>query len=163
QALDQPTIEDFMLIADGTDLNPAMLVRWRAYLSRTRKERDPAFVPWHALAVLPDGEFAARSAALIARFAAMVPATGAAPGQAPGAADRRAEVADHRPRRAGAGPEPGGGAGAGRAAGLHPGESPQPGRARPAPVPRRPGRPRPGAVPRRQRPARAGPSDRQPG
>ncbi len=58
QSLDQPTTEDFMLIADGTDLNPAMLVRWQSYLSRTRKVRDPVFVPWHALAALPPGEFA---------------------------------------------------------------------------------------------------------
>ena len=58
QAVDQPTTEDFMLIADGTDLNPAMLVRWQSYLSRTRKARDPAFAPWHELAALPPGEFA---------------------------------------------------------------------------------------------------------
>ena len=52
QALDQPTTEDFMLLADGNDLNPAMLVRWQAYLIRTRKEHDPVFAPWHALAAL---------------------------------------------------------------------------------------------------------------
>ena len=69
QALDQPTTEDFMLIADGTDLNPAMLVRWQSYLSRTRKAHDPVFAPWHALAALPPGEFAARSARLIAACA----------------------------------------------------------------------------------------------
>ena len=45
QALDQPTTEDFMLLADGNDLNPAMLVRWQAYLSRTRKGHDPVFAP----------------------------------------------------------------------------------------------------------------------
>ena len=54
QALDQPTTEDFMLLADGSDLNPAMLVRWQAYLTRTRKEHDPVFAPWHALAALPE-------------------------------------------------------------------------------------------------------------
>src|SRR5262249_24211511 len=68
-ALDQPTIEDFMLIADGTDLNPAMLIRWQSYLARTRKTRDPVFAPWHALAALSRDEFAARSASLIASFA----------------------------------------------------------------------------------------------
>ncbi len=57
-----------MLIADGTDLNPAMLVRWQSYLARTRKARDPVFAPWHALAALPPGEFARRSAPLIAAF-----------------------------------------------------------------------------------------------
>ena len=43
-----------MLIADGGDLNPKMLLRWQAYLSRTRKGHDPVFAPWHALAALPD-------------------------------------------------------------------------------------------------------------
>ncbi len=70
QALDQPTTEDFMLIADGTDLNPAMLVRWQGYLSRTRKGHDPVFAPWHALAVLPKRAFASQSGPLIARLAA---------------------------------------------------------------------------------------------
>ena len=41
QAIDQPTTEDFMLIADGNDLNPTMLVRWQVYLERTRKGHDP--------------------------------------------------------------------------------------------------------------------------
>ena len=68
QALDQPTTEDFMLLADGTDLNPAMLVRWQVYLARTRKAHDPVFAPWHALAALPPREFAARGRALIARL-----------------------------------------------------------------------------------------------
>ncbi len=70
QALDQPTTEDFMLIADGNDLNPAMLVRWQAYLSRTRKGHDPVFSPWHALAALPEAEFTSRVEPLIARFVA---------------------------------------------------------------------------------------------
>jgi hypothetical protein len=69
QALDQPTTEDFMLIADGTDLNPAMLIRWQSYLARTRKTRDPVFAPWHALAALPQAEFAARSGPMMASFA----------------------------------------------------------------------------------------------
>ena len=38
KALDQPTTEDFMLLADGTDLNPTMLIRWQVYLARTRKD-----------------------------------------------------------------------------------------------------------------------------
>ena len=70
RAADQPTTEDFMLIADGTDLNPSMVVRWQAFLSRTRKEHDPAFAPWHALGALPEREFAARSGPIIARFSA---------------------------------------------------------------------------------------------
>ncbi len=62
QALDRPTTEDFMLIADGNDLNPAMVVRWQTYLLRTRKDHDPVFAPWHALASVPPTEFAAHAA-----------------------------------------------------------------------------------------------------
>jgi len=60
----QPTTEDFMLLADGGDLNPAMLLRWQVYLARTLKRRDPVFRPWHALASLPEADFAARADAL---------------------------------------------------------------------------------------------------
>ncbi len=68
QGLDQPTTEDFMLIADGNDLNPAIIVRWQAYLLRTRKEHDPIFAPWHALAALSEQDFAANALSLISRF-----------------------------------------------------------------------------------------------
>src|SRR5262249_40111755 len=54
---------------DGTDLNPAMLVRWQTYLSRTRRNGDPIFIPWHALAALTESEFTARAATEIARLA----------------------------------------------------------------------------------------------
>ena len=70
QAADRPTTEDFMLLADGTDLNPSMLVRWQAYLARTRKGQDPVFAPWHALAALPEPTFADQSRPVIARFRA---------------------------------------------------------------------------------------------
>ncbi len=46
----QPVTDDFMLIADGVDLNPTMIVRWRSYLERTRRGHHPTFAPWHALA-----------------------------------------------------------------------------------------------------------------
>ena len=58
----------FSMIADGNDLNPAMLVRWQVYLSRTRKGHDPIFTPWHALAALPEAEFTSRVEPLIGRF-----------------------------------------------------------------------------------------------
>jgi hypothetical protein len=58
---DQPDIEDFMLLADGGDLNPAMIKRWKAYLARTRKAHHPLFAPWHELAALPAKDFAARA------------------------------------------------------------------------------------------------------
>jgi hypothetical protein len=59
---DQPDIEDFMLIADGGDLNPAMLKRWKAFLARTRKAHHPVFAPWHTFAALPKEVFAALAA-----------------------------------------------------------------------------------------------------
>ena len=34
-----------MLIADGNDLNPKMLVRWQAFLTQTRKAKDPVVRP----------------------------------------------------------------------------------------------------------------------
>ena len=45
QALDQPTTEDFMLIADGNDLNPAMLVRWQAYSDADAQGARPGLRP----------------------------------------------------------------------------------------------------------------------
>jgi mono/diheme cytochrome c family protein len=68
----QPDTEDFMLLADGADLNPRMLKRWQNYLERTRRRHDPVFGPWHALAALPEAGFAAGAAA-IARTLAEAP------------------------------------------------------------------------------------------
>jgi mono/diheme cytochrome c family protein len=69
RALDQPNTEDFMLIADGTDLNPKMLLRWQTYLERSRKGHDPVFAPWHALAALPEREFPDRAREFCAELA----------------------------------------------------------------------------------------------
>ncbi|HET9274111.1 MAG TPA: DUF1549 domain-containing protein, partial [Methyloceanibacter sp.] len=55
---DQPSTEDFMLIADGNDLNPTMTVRWQKYLDNRARKPDAVFGPWHALARLPDKDFA---------------------------------------------------------------------------------------------------------
>jgi len=60
-ALGQPSTEMFMLLADGGDLNPAMIIRWQGLLERTRKRPHPVLAPWHALASLPSTEFAARA------------------------------------------------------------------------------------------------------
>jgi hypothetical protein len=65
----QPTTEDFMLIADGSDLNPKMLLRWQVYLARTRKGHHPVFAPWHAFADLPEKEFATQARLVSARLA----------------------------------------------------------------------------------------------
>jgi cytochrome c553 len=55
----QPPADDFMLIADGNDLNPAMLSRWQAYLERAGRKHHRVFAAWHAFAALPEKEFAA--------------------------------------------------------------------------------------------------------
>jgi hypothetical protein len=71
---DQPSTEDFMLLADGPDLNPTMVLRWKTYLERTRKGHHPIFSPWHAFADLPAKDFAARAAKLCARLHVKDPA-----------------------------------------------------------------------------------------
>lgn len=68
-ALNHPNPEEFMLIADGNDLNPTMIARWRAFLGRTKIKHDPAMAPWHALAALPEKDFAARAKDLIGNWA----------------------------------------------------------------------------------------------
>jgi mono/diheme cytochrome c family protein len=65
----QPATDDFMLIVDGSDLNPTMIVRWKAYLDRTAKNHHPVFAPWNALAAAPAAEFSRRAAALAAQLA----------------------------------------------------------------------------------------------
>jgi hypothetical protein len=64
---DRPSTEEFMLIADGKDLNPTMIVRWQAYLARRAKRHDPVFAPWHTAAALEEKEVAAQWEATLAR------------------------------------------------------------------------------------------------
>ena len=54
---DVPGQDDFMLLADGNDLNPKMIVRWRAFLNRTKRAKDPVFAAWHRFANLPVATF----------------------------------------------------------------------------------------------------------
>jgi hypothetical protein len=65
----QPRADEFMLIADGNDLNPAMILRWQAYLERTGRSHHRVWAPWHALAALTEKEFAARAKDVLARLA----------------------------------------------------------------------------------------------
>ena len=60
----RPRIDDFMLIADGNDLNPAMIARWQAYLRQTRQRHHAVLAPWHLFAALPEGDFAALAQSL---------------------------------------------------------------------------------------------------
>jgi mono/diheme cytochrome c family protein len=59
---DQPSTENFMLLVNEGDLNPAMLQRWWILLDKSRKGHDPVWAPWHAFAALPSEEFANRAA-----------------------------------------------------------------------------------------------------
>lgn len=65
----QPESDDFMLLADGNDLNPAMIHRWKAYLARTRKTHHAVFAPWHVFAALPEKDFAEKAVIWTAQLA----------------------------------------------------------------------------------------------
>jgi mono/diheme cytochrome c family protein len=64
----QPSTDEFMLLADTNDLNPTMVQRWKQYLERRAKKHDPVFAPWFALAQLPEKDFASRAPDLLARL-----------------------------------------------------------------------------------------------
>jgi mono/diheme cytochrome c family protein len=51
-------------MARDRDLNLFLLRRWKDYVERTEKERDPVLVAWHAFAAIPAGQFAAKSASV---------------------------------------------------------------------------------------------------
>lgn len=55
---DQPPVDDFMLLADKGDLNPAMIIRWRTFLERVRKQGDTTWAAWHRYADVAEADFA---------------------------------------------------------------------------------------------------------
>ncbi len=65
-ARQQPTTEDFMLLADGNDLNPMMILRWKVYLERQRKTAHPVWSLWHRFADLPEANFASQVSSILA-------------------------------------------------------------------------------------------------
>ena len=65
-ARNQPPADDFMLLADPGDLNPSMITRWRQYLADTQEAAATrSWLHWHAVAELPDAEFAAKAPRLL--------------------------------------------------------------------------------------------------
>jgi hypothetical protein len=54
----------FDQIFEKSDLLPAFVRRWEAYLRTANRQRDPVFVPWHLFAELPPDQFAARSSSV---------------------------------------------------------------------------------------------------
>jgi hypothetical protein len=72
---DRVRTDDFMVITDVNDLNPAILMRWQGYLLQSRKKLDPVLAAWHRFAALPDDDFAEKSRELCDQLA-----TGDVPG-----------------------------------------------------------------------------------
>lgn len=60
-----PKTDDFMLIADGDDLNPALISQWRAFLEKSRKRDVRVMRLWNACADAPDDAFASTLAKLV--------------------------------------------------------------------------------------------------
>jgi hypothetical protein len=54
----QPTTENFMIIADKGDLNPTVIARWRNYLERA-ESADSIWAPWNEFSKLSETNFAA--------------------------------------------------------------------------------------------------------
>ncbi|HEY2249495.1 MAG TPA: PSD1 and planctomycete cytochrome C domain-containing protein [Planctomycetaceae bacterium] len=67
---DQPSTEDFMLLIPEGDIHPLVVQRYWLYLQRTKKQHDPVWAPWHALAAIPETEFIAKSGKLCEGFSA---------------------------------------------------------------------------------------------
>jgi hypothetical protein len=94
----QPSTEEFMLIADTNDLNPSMIVRWKVYVEAARKKQDPVFSLWHALADLPANEFKAKAGEVLAKTGPAINAlvakafAGKPPGTMKDAAQRYGEL-----------------------------------------------------------------------
>ena len=57
KAGNQPPADDFMLLADKGDLNPAMIARWRAFLERMKIQKDPTWAIWHRYSSLNPSSF----------------------------------------------------------------------------------------------------------
>lgn len=70
QTRDQPRTDDFMIIADGGDVNPKILLRWQLFLERMSKQPDGVWRPWAALTALPQENWAAQTTPLLTELAA---------------------------------------------------------------------------------------------
>jgi hypothetical protein len=62
--LDKYPPNGFDQIFEKSDLLPAFVRRWEAYLRTANRQRDPVFVPWHLFAALPPDQFAAMSSSV---------------------------------------------------------------------------------------------------
>ncbi len=69
--LEKYPAEGFDQIFQKSDLLPAFVRRWEAYLRRAEKRRDPVFAPWHAYAALGPKNFAQQSGEVTRRLQAL--------------------------------------------------------------------------------------------
>ncbi|MCA9147063.1 MAG: PSD1 domain-containing protein, partial [Planctomycetales bacterium] len=63
----------FDQIFEKSDLLPAFVRRWEAYLRNANRQGDPVFVPWHMFEELDPDEFAAKSSAVCAAIRVATP------------------------------------------------------------------------------------------
>jgi len=61
----QPSTENFMLLADKGGLIPAVIHRWEGYLKLARQNNDPVWALWHRLSKLPEEGFEVAAVNLI--------------------------------------------------------------------------------------------------
>lgn len=52
-----PKTDDFMLIADGDDLNPTLIAQWRAFLEKARRKNLRIMALWNACSDAPEDTF----------------------------------------------------------------------------------------------------------
>lgn len=64
----QPSTEDFMLLADKGDLNPTIITRWKNYLEKAALRNDPVWTIWSAYAKLSEEEFAAKAPEVAVKY-----------------------------------------------------------------------------------------------
>lgn len=70
QAALAPATDDFMLITDPGEINPALVLRWKSFLEKVGAEFHPIWQPWTKLAAIPDAEFLANSPAVMQELVA---------------------------------------------------------------------------------------------
>ncbi len=68
--LDKYPSEGFDQIFETTDILPAFVRRFEAYLRKPKRNNDPVFRHWHAYYEIPAAEFSARAAGVTAELAA---------------------------------------------------------------------------------------------
>jgi hypothetical protein len=63
-----PPADDFMLLTDKGEINPAMILRWQKYLENPQRPHDRVWSPWRTLAELPAETFAESAAGVVSRL-----------------------------------------------------------------------------------------------